>query len=272
MTAPVHARDPHMTARRYRLGLYLLILATLAVHIVGLAAGWTVLPRYSGRVSSIDGSMWVANAAIPVKYFIKTDFPTSQQTVWGRIASGWSCTVIETHTQNTSEFERSNGSITPMLAPNSPMKTLLTSPPSWTVAPYAFTKSNPREVRFTVQEIALGFPWRFVVHRQCYATAPNGQPTVVSLSDRPGDQSAWVVLWWRAAGAFGAVLLGLCSPRVVWLGYKRARAVFWQRSGRCGNCGYPRAGLAVGTGACPECGYSNQKASESRGPAPAAVE
>lgn len=261
-----------MTYRRYRFHIYLLILATLALHAVGLAIAWSIGPRYLGRVTSVSTAMSVARAAIPVSYFIKIDAPASGQTTWGRTATGWFCTAIDTHTQPTAEFEKINSSIAPLLASHSPVSRVLIEPPAWSIAPQVFTKFDTVRVQYTLREFAIGVPWRFVVRRDCFATATNGQPTEVSLSDRPGEQSPWVVLWWRATGAFAVVFLSLCSPWVVWLGYRRVRAAIWRRSGRCGNCGYSRAGLAPGVSACPECGHLYQIANELRRPAPAEAE
>lgn len=255
-TAAARAHNPTMTYRRCRFPIYWLILATLALHAVGLANGWSLAPVYWGRVFSLSGAIWVASAAIPVKYFIKVNTPASDQVTWGRTATGWFCTAIETHTQPTAEFENINSSIAPLLAPHSPVSRMLIEPPAWSIAPRVFTKFDTLRVQYTLREFAIGVPWRFVVRRDCFATATNGQPTEVSLSDRPGEQSPWVFLWWPAAASFAFVFAILCLPWLVWFVFKRLRSVIWRRAGRCLSCGYFRAGLRSDLTPCPECGYS----------------
>lgn len=234
--------------------LSIMLISTLALLTVGLAVGVGTAIRFSEGVGDIGKGMLVISDQIPIKYYIQVDTPRPGQITWSRVASNWLCVASETRTQSTADFKAIQGSVASILIDSSPAKSLFTSPPSWTAASEAFSKIDVNHSRLTLREIAVGFPWRFAIRRECYETAPNGQPTQVFLSDGPGEQSPWTILWGQAAGSLASSFLVLSSPWLCWLGFTQLRANLRRRANCCPTCGYSRSGRAAGIAPCPECG------------------
>lgn len=91
---------------------------------------------------------------------------------------------------------------------------------------------------------------------------------LVSLYDQKPNRSAWVrgVEKWMPNPyvPLCPLWLGLIADVLIWAAIakgvasavglpKELRARYWQRNGRCPNCGFSRQGLAVDA-RCPECG------------------
>ncbi|HRQ72053.1 MAG TPA: hypothetical protein PLU35_03400 [Phycisphaerales bacterium] len=134
------------------------------------------------------------------------------------------------------------------------------------------SESNPRDVH-VVNRWAFGFPTRSLYVHAVWSPVPTPgvRPTWKAGIRFTPNFSEWMMragranmgalpiapLWGGFAinAAFYAIIAGM-----LWMTYKRTRAMKRLRSGLCVHCGYDARSLAV----CPECGHACATSTASR--------